>query len=105
VLLRGFLQPGELPERLGLLAEPLLAAQAVDGAVAGGGGDPRAGVVGHPLPRPSLDGDGEGLLDGLLGQVEVADDPDQGRDRPPRLLPEQAVDDPRDVGAGGYACS
>jgi hypothetical protein len=29
----------------------------------------------------------------VLGPVEVAQDPDQGRDRPPLLLPEEAFDD------------
>jgi len=37
-------------------------------------------------------------LNGLLGQVEVAEDPDEGRDRPSLLLPEQAVDDPARLG-------
>ena len=32
------------------------------------------------------------LLDRVLGEVEVAEDPDQGGDRPSRLSPEQAVD-------------
>ena len=35
----------------------------------------------------------ERLLDGFLGQVEVVEDTDQGRDRPPLLPPEQAADD------------
>jgi hypothetical protein len=37
----------------------------------------------------------ERLLDRVLREVEVAQDPDQGRDRPPLLRAEQAVDDPR----------
>jgi hypothetical protein len=45
------------------------------------------------VSRPALQGHGEGVLDRLLGQVEVAQHPDERRDRPPRLLTEQAVDD------------
>jgi hypothetical protein len=36
-------------------------------------------------------------LDGVLGQIEVTEDPDQGRDRPALLLAEQALDDPERV--------
>jgi len=42
---------------------------------------------------PPLQGDREGFLHRLLGQVEVTQDPDEGCDRPALLLPEQAVDD------------
>jgi hypothetical protein len=45
------------------------------------------------MRRPPLQRDGECLLHGLLSQVEVAQDPDEGRDRLPLLLPKQAVDD------------
>jgi hypothetical protein len=41
-----------------------------------------------------LERDDERLLDRLLSRVEVAEDPDQGRDRPSGLVPERAVDDP-----------
>lgn len=37
-------------------------------------------------------------MHGLFGQIEVSEDPDQGRDRPPLLLPEQAIDDPDGLG-------
>ena len=70
-----------------------LAPQAVDRLVARDAGDPGARVVGHALPRPALERDDERLLDRVLGDVEVTEDADQGRDRPPRLVPEQAVDD------------
>ena len=71
-----------------------LAAQAVDRAVAGDARDPGAGIVRHAVARPALEGDDEGVLDRLLGEVEVAEDADQGRDRPSRLAPEQAVERP-----------
>jgi hypothetical protein len=35
----------------------------------------------------------ERLLHRVLGEIEIAQDPDQGRDRPTLLVPEQAVDD------------
>jgi hypothetical protein len=38
---------------------------------------------------------GERILDGLLGEVPVADGADQRRDRPPEVLAEQAVDGAR----------
>jgi hypothetical protein len=69
-----------------------LTAQAVDRPVARDADDPGARVVRHPVARPALQRSNEGLLDRLLGQVEVAEDADQRRDRPPRLSPEQAVD-------------
>ena len=50
------------------------------------------GLSGMPSRGQRSSGDHERVLDGLLGEVEVAQDPDQGRDRPARLLPEQAVD-------------
>jgi hypothetical protein len=46
-----------------------------------------------------LERDHERLLDRLLGEVEVAEDADQGGDRPSRLAPEQAIDD---IGPLGY---
>jgi hypothetical protein len=80
-------------EQLALLGQPAPAANPVDGAVARRRRDPRTGVVRKAARRPRLERDDEGLLDGLLGQVEVAGDTDERRDRPPRLLAEQAVDD------------
>ena len=51
------------------------------------------GFSGTPSARPALQRGHERLLDRLLGGVEVAERPDQGRDRPSRLLSEQAIDD------------
>ena len=52
------------------------------------------------VARPALERDDEGLLHGLLGGVEVTEDADQARDRPSRLVPEQAVDEL--IGRGPY---
>jgi hypothetical protein len=89
--------PGEL---LGLVTQPATPAQAVDRPVPGGRRDPRAGIGGDAPVGPDLEGRDEGVLDRLLGEVEVAEDADQGRDRPSLLLAEQAVDD---VVGGGVA--
>jgi hypothetical protein len=69
-----------------------LAAQAVDGAIARRAHDPGAGAAGQAVARPALQCDHERVLDRLLGEVEVAEDADQGRDGPPRLGAEQALD-------------
>ena len=51
------------------------------------------GLSGTPRVRPRLEGRDERVLDGLLGEIEVAEDADQGGHRPALLLAEQAVDD------------
>src|SRR3954447_23217838 len=66
-------------------------AQAVQRAVAGHGGDPRRGVVGRAVARPALEGDEEGLLHRVLGEREVAEDADEGRDGATRLAPEEPL--------------
>ena len=53
-------------------------AQAVDGTVAGGRGDPTAGVGRHAGLRPPLARNEERLLDHLFGDVDVAEETDQG---------------------------
>src|SRR6185503_13066609 len=69
-----------------------LAPQLVDRAVARGGDDP-AGGTGRDVGRgPPLDRDGECVLDRLLGDVDVAEDADQDRDRASVLLAEDTLD-------------
>ena len=84
---------GQLRKQPLLLLEAFRAPQPVDRLVAGGRGDPRARVVGNTRLRPALQGDDERLLDGLLREVEIAEHPDERRDRPSRLLAKHAVDD------------
>jgi hypothetical protein len=99
---QGF-QLGEPLQGLGLSSKGPLPAQPVDGTVPGRGRDPGRRISGEALRGPLLQGYCEGLLYGFLGQVEVAQDPDEGRDRLPLLLPEQAVDD-LTGGRGRYLC-
>src|SRR6185503_15832914 len=60
-------------ELLGLLDEPLRATDPVDGRVASRGGDPRSRVARDAMLGPGLERLGEGVLDRLLGEVEVAE--------------------------------
>ena len=75
-----------------LVLEPARAPDPVDRLVPGGGRDPRARVARHSALRPDLERDDEGVLHRLLREVEVAEHADERRDRPSRLLAEQAVD-------------
>jgi hypothetical protein len=80
-------------ELFGLLAQPTAAAQSIDRPVARGRRDPGA-RVGRDAPlRPRLERRDERVLDGFLGEVEIAQDADERRDGSPLLLAEQAVDD------------
>ena len=87
------LEPLQPLQHLTLDPQVLFAPQAIDRLVARNARDPGARVVRHAVGRPALQGDHEGLLHRLLGQVEVAEDADQARDRPPGLVPEGAVDE------------
>jgi hypothetical protein len=48
---------------------------------------------GHPVARPALGGDREGLLRGLLGEIEVAEEADQGGEDATPLLAEGPLED------------
>lgn len=82
---------------VGLLVAVLaggLPADAIDGAVAGGGDEPAA-RVGRDAPLgPQPGGLDEGVLDRLLGAVDVAEEADQGGDDGPPL----GAEDPREGG-------
>ena len=74
-----------------LSGEGALAADAVDGPVAGRGHRARPGVGRHAVARPALRRDRERLLRGLLGEVEVAEEADQaGQDAAPLLAEDVA---------------
>src|SRR5262249_47555384 len=76
-----------------LRGERALSPDAVDGAVARGRHEPGARVRGLSLARPALCRDGEGLLGGFLGEVEVAEEADQGGEDASPFLAEDVVED------------
>jgi hypothetical protein len=69
-----------------------LAAQAIDGAVAGGDRDPAARIGRQAGARPLAEGDGEGVLHGVLGDVDVTEHADQGGDGSAVLRAEHPAD-------------
>jgi hypothetical protein len=69
-----------------------LAAESVDRSIAGSGRDPAARVGRQAIARPGGQGDGERLLDCVLGEVDVAEGADQGGDRSAGLLAEDPAD-------------
>src|SRR5919201_2574572 len=79
-------------EHLDLLPAAAVASEAVDRPVTRGRDDPGAGVGRDALGRPTLQRDREGVLDGLLRDVEAAGDPDERGDRASRLASERAID-------------
>jgi hypothetical protein len=91
------LQPGRLAQLGGLVRA---AAQHVDRAVTGGGGQPGAGTGGHAVALPRLQGAGERVLRALLGQVPVAGDRDQRGDDLAPLGLEGGADRRLDLRAG-----
>jgi hypothetical protein len=94
-LLSGLVGRGE-QQRLRLARVPAcLPAQPVQGSAAGGGDDPAGGAGRHTVSGPALDGHGEGVLHGVLSEVDVAEAADEDRHRAPVLRAE----DPGDVGS------
>ena len=94
--------PLEALQLLLLGNEDAFTTQPVDRPVASHPRDPGAGIVRKPVGGPALESDDERLLDRLLSRVEVAEDANQGRDRAPGFVPENAVDD---LFAGPYAAT
>jgi hypothetical protein len=91
------LELGEPRECDVLLAKRPLSSDPVDGTVAGRRRDPCARRRRDAPRGPRPERFGERLLNGVLGEIEVTEDPDQGRDGPILLLAEQALDDPERV--------
>ena len=80
------LEADNLDDALALAADP------VDRPVARRGHQPRPRIVGGALPGPALGGGRESVLGGLLGEVEVAEEADQGRQDASPLVVEDPVD-------------
>lgn len=57
--------------------KPGLAAQYVDGFESSGGNEPGARVGGHTFAWPLFESGGKGGLQGLFGQIEIAEKADQ----------------------------
>ena len=76
-LVHGVLHSLGHPEQVGLRGQRAIAADAVEGPVARGRDEPRAGTGGDPVSRPALCGDRERLLRGFLGEIEVAEEADE----------------------------
>ena len=67
-----------------------LATQMVERLVAGGGHQPGAGAVGGAIARPAFEGGRQRLLNRVLGEVDVAEEPGQGRDDASGLVAKDA---------------
>ena len=78
-------------EQLRLRGQDTLSAKAVDGAVSRGRDQPADGVGRFPVAWPALGRDRERLLGGVLGQLDVAEDPDQRRQHATPVLAEDGV--------------
>ena len=79
-------------ELLFLFRVQLALAQAVEGAVLGGGHEPGAGVVGNARTRPGLEGCDQRVLRELLGEADVAHHARDAGDDLRRLDPKDRVD-------------
>jgi hypothetical protein len=75
-----------------LVLQRPLASDAVNRAVAPGGHQPGHGVLRRPLTGPPLGRDRKRLLGGFLGEVDVAEEADQGREDPAPLALEDLLD-------------
>ncbi len=80
-------------EQSRLRRQRLVASDAVDRAVPCRRDEPGPGMVGLAVAGPSLRGDRERVLRGFLGELEVAEEADQGREDLAPLLAEGLLED------------
>lgn len=80
------------PEQPGLGGEQPLPAQPVDGSAACRRHQPGGGVGRHAVPGPPLHRGGERVLNGILGEVEVAEETDQRGKYPAPVVAEDLFD-------------
>jgi hypothetical protein len=81
-------QPGEMT------GAHLIGAEAVDRTVLRRGHQPRLGSGGHTAAGPRLDRAEHGIVEGLLGEVEIAESIGQRREQPPTILLADGAEDP-----------
>ena len=74
------------------VGERALAADAVDRPISGRRHEPGARARGHAVAGPALGGDRERLLGGFLGEVEVAEEADQGGEDASPLVAEDLLE-------------
>ena len=79
-------------EQAGLRRQRAIAANAIDGPVAGCRHEPGARVGGDSVPGPALRRDRERLLRGFLGEVEIAEEADQGSEDVAPLVAEDPIE-------------
>ena len=82
----GALDPGEL------LRLPTRPSDSVECPVARRGRDPGPGIPRNAIPRPGFEGRHERVREGLLGEVEVAQDTDERGKDAPGFLAERPLD-------------
>ncbi len=80
-------------QQLRLGDQRLVAADLVDGPVAGRRHQPGPRAGGISVAGPPLGSDREGLLGRFLGEVEVAEEADQGSEHPAPLVAERLLED------------
>src|SRR5204863_2912482 len=86
------LQLCEPLEQLGLPRQRLLAPNAVDRPVPRRRGQPGRRVLRHSVAWPALESGRDRVLEGVLGELEVAEDADQGGEDAAPLLAEEGFD-------------
>ncbi len=86
----------ELGKASGAVRQRAIAAQAIDRPSPRGDREPCPGVGGHPVASPCRDGRGERILNGVLGELEIANMSDQRREHLRALVAKRA----RDSGGG-----
>jgi hypothetical protein len=80
-------------EQAGLRRQRAVAADAIDGPVARRRDQPQARIRRDAVARPALGGDREGLLRGLLGEVEIAEEADERSEDPAPVVAEGLLED------------
>jgi len=80
-------------EQAGLRGQRPIAPDAIDRAIARRGDEPCARAGRQAVPAPALGRDREGLLGGFLGEVEVAEEADQGRQDTAPLVAKDLLED------------